>query len=175
MTIAAALNVRGLVKYVMKEENVMVDSARRPRFLLPHRWSFLVAWTVVSLLVFSVLGIAEVRNLNEWPGYSSCRVTPPIPPPAETSIRTISATQLLVELAKDAIGVSQLTDGLFGENVSRSHAPSGVHVLIRFLYHLSGGNTIPSSPGLTAPYAAPEPHSPRPLKNPPVIEWSASS
>jgi hypothetical protein len=84
---------------------------------------------------------------------------------------------LLVELAKDAMGVSQLPDRLFEEDASRSQRTNGVHVFIRFLFNLSGGYSIAPSPELSSsnPYTTPQVHSPRPLKGSQVIRWSASS
>ncbi len=125
----------------------MVHQTERLPTRLPLRPVRLTSWTVLTLLAFSALTAAGDRSLYDWNRDSPCRFAEPEPEPVETPpARTISAARLLLELAKDAVGVSKLTDGLFSESVSEAQRVSGVTVLIKLLMYLSGGKLIPPSP-----------------------------
>ncbi len=131
----------------MNWENAMVHQTERsPTRLILCRIR-LASWTVLALLGFSALTVAGDRSLHDWNRDSPCRFAEPKPEPVETPpARTISAARLLLELAKDAVGVSKLTDGLFSESASEAQRVSGVTVLIKLLMYLSGGNMIPPRP-----------------------------
>ena len=135
----------------------MVQQKERPFTTPPLRRARTASWTVLALLAFSALAAAGDRSLYDWNRDSPCRFERPKPEPVERPVRTISAARLLFELAKDAVGVSKLTEGLFAEDGSEAQTDSGVSVLIRLLMYLSGGNMIPPSPDLAEPYARPAP------------------
>ena len=139
----------------MSWENAMVHQTERSSTHLPLCRARTVSWTVLALLAFSALAAAGDRSLYDWSPDSPCRFEKSEPEPVEASARTISAARLLFELAKDAVGVSKLTEGLFAESGSEAQTGSGVSVLIRFLMYLSGGNMIPPSPDLAEPYSRP--------------------
>lgn len=141
----------------MSWENAMVHQKERPLTHLPLRRARTASWTVLALLAFTALATAGDRDLYDWNRDSPCRFEQPKPEPVETPARTISAARLLFELAKDAVGVSKLHEGLFAENGSEASTGSGVSVLIRFLMYFSGGKMIPSSPELAEPYSSPGP------------------
>lgn len=167
---------RERVADVMREEKAMVDRLPESLFLHPHRLASSAWRTALALLVFSSLTVAADRDLYQGDAnHRPCPSLQPTPARAGTSLKTISATRLLVELTKDAMGVSQLTERLFEDQASGVQTSIGVHVLIQFLICLSGGNLIPPSPDLADPYWTPEPLSPRRLKDSPVLRGSVSS
>lgn len=135
----------------------MVHQTERPSTHHPLRGTRIASWTILTLLAFSALTVAGDRSLYDWNRDSPCQFEKPKPEPIETPVRTISAARLLFELAKDAVGVSKLTEGLFAESTPEAQTGSGVSVLIKLLMYLSGGNMIPASPDLAEPYSSPRP------------------
>jgi hypothetical protein len=63
-----------------------------------------------------------------------------------TSVRSISSLRLLLELLKDAVGVSRLTEELFTEGDWKVQDASGISAAMRFLMSLTGWSSLPASP-----------------------------
>ncbi len=152
----------------------MVHQKEMPSTHLPLRRARTASWTVLALLAFSALAAAGDRSLYDGNSDGPCQFVNRKQEPVETPARTISAARLLFELAKDAVGVSKLTEGLFAENAAEAQTGSGVSVLIRFLMYLSGGNLIPASPDLAEPYSGPRSRQPmEPLGSSRILQIGA--
>lgn len=131
-------------------------SPTRPYGRLPLRLVVLAPWIV--LFSFTVLVMAEDRSAPHpsrecWVG--DRKIEPP--PSAETSVRTLSAPLLLLELAMDALGVSELDESLFREKVPRSSPSTGVGRLVTLFFQIASGSTMSADPPVADPVPVSEP------------------